>query len=111
MDYDAGSQLGAWQHITPEEVIHAYILSMARDASGPGNRAKMKNWRYHALTVTFRFAIAVGEDVYWRQACPREEIKFKVTTRTAQKRTFEINMVFKSRGEVAAMRQNKLAKL
>ena len=56
-EYDAGTHLGAWQHITPEELIHSYIVAVARDTE---DHTKMKTWRYHLLTVTFSFVIAAG---------------------------------------------------
>ena len=94
--YDAGAHLGAWQHITPEELIHAYILAVARDTD---DHAKMKTWRYHLLTVTFSFVIAAGDDVHWKQARVREdtEAAFRVVYRSALQRVYEINMVLARR--------------
>eukprot|EP00971_Amphidinium_carterae_P305062 6061938-Amphidinium_carterae.1 len=47
-DFDSDGHKGSWTHVTPEEIIHAYILAMARDLE---NRQKMKLWRYHLLTA------------------------------------------------------------
>ena len=94
--YDAGAHLGAWQHITTEELIHGYIMAVARDTE---DHAKMKTWRYHLLTVTFSFVIAAGEDVHWKQARVREdtEAAFRVVYRSALQRVYEINMVLARR--------------
>ena len=93
---DAGAHFGALQHITPEELIPAYILPVARDTK---NHAKMKTWRYHLLTVTFSFVIAAGEDFHWKQARVREdtEAAFRVVYRSALQRVYEINMALARR--------------
>lgn len=103
VDYDAAGRLGAWQHITPEEILHAYIFAVARDAKQPGNHARVKAWRYHLLTVTFSFVIASGEDIYWKQARMREDtdVLYQVVTRTALQRIYEINMVLAQRQDRA----------
>ncbi len=107
-EYDAGSHLGAWQHITPEEIIHAYILAAARDVS---NHKKMKAWRFHMLTVTFSFVIAVGEEIHWKQARLREdvEVAYRVVTRSALQRIYEINMVLARRAGNKTLSYSQLA--
>eukprot|EP00971_Amphidinium_carterae_P182748 3626584-Amphidinium_carterae.1 len=69
-DYDSNGYKGSWTHVTPEEVIHAYILAVERDLE---NRQKIKLWRFHLLTVTFEFIVCAGEDIYWKQARLRED--------------------------------------
>ena len=50
-DYAADSHMGSWRR------------TVARDSSDP---ARMKAWRYHLLTVTYSFVIAVGDEIHWK---------------------------------------------
>jgi len=68
---------GSWKRATPEELIHAYILAVARDVWNPklaSNSALMKEWRFHLLSATFVFqVISTEEDLFWRTAAIRED--------------------------------------
>eukprot|EP00971_Amphidinium_carterae_P047581 937230-Amphidinium_carterae.1 len=93
-----------------EEIIHAYILAVVRDLE---NRQKLKAWRFHLLTVTFEFIVCLGEDVYWKQAKLREdtEVLYKVVTRNALQRIYEINMVLAKRTGQRSLRNAQLSAL
>ena len=108
--YKAEEHLGDWQFITPEEVIHAYLLAAARDV---GNQQKMKLWRFHMLTTSFCFVVSHGEDVHWRQARLREdaEVAFRVLVRSALQRVYEVVAVLNRRAGTRTLSYAQLADL
>ena len=36
---DIAGAKGSWQHVTPGEIIHSYLLAIARDTAVPDNHA------------------------------------------------------------------------
>ena len=65
---------GALKRVSPEEVVQAFELAIARDIrANPDDHDVLKKWRASMLTVTFSFEVLPNEDVrYWRGVNLRE---------------------------------------
>lgn len=109
-DFDAGAHFGDWQFVTPDELIHGYIMAIQRDL---GDQQKLKQWRFHILSTTFMFVVSCGEDVYWRQARLREDadVAFRVIVRSALQRIYEVNAVLSRRSGSKVTSHSQLADL
>lgn len=93
MDKDISQTKGAWKRCNAEEMIHAYVLAIARDVQKPAAAQTLKRWRFHCLQTTTSFEVQPSDqDIFWRNANLRENTAqaFQAVVRTAVQRIFEI---------------------
>jgi hypothetical protein len=115
-DVDVFEHKGAWRRVTPEELVHGYILAIARDIAPPTKPlAKLKQWRFHLLTTSFNFRIVPSdEELFWLAAKFREDIRsqYNVVVRTALQRIIEIGRYkHQKEAKVGKISNSKLAEL
>ncbi|CAJ1450695.1 unnamed protein product, partial [Effrenium voratum] len=90
---DGQKHVDWFKRVTPEEVVHAYLLAVARDAQDVETPPEtMTLWRKYLLSTTFRVVLASGEAVHWLTVKHREEMtrRFQAVQRTALQRVFEV---------------------
>ena len=88
-----GPSTGTWERIMPDELVHAYLHAVARDARDPTvPPAVMKQWRKHLLSCPFKIVHAVGDDVLWKSLKWREDSKQKALAvgRTVLQRIYDV---------------------
>jgi hypothetical protein len=87
-DWDPTKTRGSWQRATAEELVHAYILAVARDVQLPKKKAGvLEEWRFHLLTCSFRFEIvATEEELFFKSARMREDRRAKNRVADARRR-------------------------
>jgi hypothetical protein len=91
--WDASSHFGSWKRTTPDEIIHAFIIAIARDVKANAKDAILKSWRLHVLSATFSFLVLDrDEDIFWKTNGIREDMKslYQAVARTAIQRVLEI---------------------
>ena len=72
---DGQKHVDWFKRVTPEEVVHAYLLAVARDAQDVETPPEtMTLWRKYLLSTTFRVVLASGEAVHWLTVKHREEM-------------------------------------
>ena len=83
-----------WQRITPDELVHAFWLAVARDVTDPNTSVQvLLQWRRHLLSTPFTLVAAVGDQVLFRSLRMREDAvqRAKVLQRSALQRIYEVD--------------------
>ena len=64
-----------WTHFSPDEMLHAYVMAVARDVNDPTTpRDTLLKWRFYLLTCTFAFEVkASPDDIAWAATRLRED--------------------------------------
>lgn len=74
-DWDPTKTRGSWKRATAEELIHAYILAVARDVQQKQKPGYLEEWRFHLLTCSFRFEVLeTDEELFFKSARMREDL-------------------------------------
>ena len=92
VSYQPNLHLGAWQRVSPEEMKHALMRSLARGLNAGAEACVVERWRHTALSCTAELNILTDAGIYFEAFNER----YAALSSAAYQNIFEI-VIFRSR--------------